>query len=143
MRHEQSARWVRPRARALAGHLGLTASLGLGMLPGCMCVIGSEGIDAKTVGPGAPVSPTGGGGPTGPTGAGAGPACDQAAKSFAPARLWQLTDEQYVNVVRDVLGVALEGPDAQIISAAVPDRYTNYSEGALIGLQIAPSYQLA
>jgi hypothetical protein len=69
--------------------------------------------------------------------------CDPSAKSFAPARLWQLTDEQYVNVVRDVFGVTLEGPDAQIISAAAPDRYTNYSEGTSIGLQIAPSYQLA
>jgi hypothetical protein len=69
--------------------------------------------------------------------------CDPEAKSFAPARLWQLTDEQYVNVVRDVFGVTLEGDDAHIVSAAVSDHYTNYSEGIAIGLQVAPSYQVA
>jgi hypothetical protein len=72
-----------------------------------------------------------------------GPACDPARRSFAPARLWQLTDKQYVNVVRDVLGIALSDEDGRIVSAGAPDRYTNYSEGSAIDTQVAPNYQTA
>jgi hypothetical protein len=140
MRHPTTARRSRPRPVTSYVVLGVS----LGALVGCTGVIsGEEGGS----GPGSLSGPTNvddpGGTPTNPGDVGAGATCDKTAKSFAPARLWQLTDEQYVNVVRDVLGVALEGSDAQIISAAVPDRYTNYSEGSFIGLQVAPSYQLA
>jgi len=69
--------------------------------------------------------------------------CDPAQKSFAPARVWQLTDEQYVNVVRDVLGITLTGEDARIGSAGPAGRYTNYSEEIAIDAQAAPSYQTA
>jgi hypothetical protein len=70
-----------------------------------------------------------------------GPACSPAQKSFAPARLWQLTDAQYVNVVRDVFGVALSEEDGKIVSAGAAERYTNYSEGIAIDAQAAPNYQ--
>jgi hypothetical protein len=69
--------------------------------------------------------------------------CNPAQKSFAPARLWQLTDEEYVNVVRDVLGITLTGEDARIASAGAAGRYTNYSEELSIDTQVAPNYQTA
>jgi hypothetical protein len=67
--------------------------------------------------------------------------CDPAQKSFAPARVWQLTDEQYVNVVRDVLGITLTGEDARITTSGPAGRYTNYSEEIAIDTQAAPNYQ--
>jgi hypothetical protein len=70
-------------------------------------------------------------------------ACDPAQKSFAPARLWQLSDRQYVNVVRDVFGVVLSEEDGKIVSAGAADRYTNYSEDITIDTQVAPNYQTA
>jgi hypothetical protein len=69
--------------------------------------------------------------------------CNPAQKSFAPARLWQLSDAQYVNVVRDVFAITLSGSDAEIVSEGTADRYTNYSEGVAIGDQAAPNYQTA
>ena len=69
--------------------------------------------------------------------------CDPAQKSFAPARVWQLTDEEYVNVVRDVFGITLGGDDAKIVSAGSAGRYTNYSEELSIDTQVAPNYQTA
>jgi hypothetical protein len=69
--------------------------------------------------------------------------CNPAQKSFAPARLWQLSDAQYVNVVRDVFGITLTGEDARIVAAGAADRYTNYSEGISIDTQVAPNYQTA
>jgi hypothetical protein len=59
-----------------------------------------------------------------------GPPCKPTSHAFAPARLWQLTDRQYVNVVRDVFGIALSEEDGRIVSAGAADRYTNYSEGS-------------
>jgi hypothetical protein len=70
-----------------------------------------------------------------------GPPCKPTSHAFAPARLWQLTDRQYVNVVRDVFGIALSEEDGRIVSAGVADRYTNYSEGIAIDTQAAPNYQ--
>jgi hypothetical protein len=72
-----------------------------------------------------------------------GPPCVATQKAFAPARIWQLTDAQYVNVVRDVLGIALIGADADIVSEGSTELYTNYSEGVSIGDQVAPNYQTA
>jgi hypothetical protein len=90
--------------------------------------------------PGTTPDPGGGGGGSPPA---AGPPCDPGAHAFAPARIWQLTDQQYVNVVRDVFGVTLTGDDARIASAGAAERYTNYSEGATIDTQVAPNYQTA
>ena len=67
--------------------------------------------------------------------------CDPAKHSFAPARIWQLSDEQYVNVVRDVFGIELQGSDARIVSAVEPETYTNYSEGVFVSAQVAPNYE--
>src|SRR5205814_3110970 len=100
-------------------------------------------------GPAGSPAPASGGAPAvgGEGGSGAPPAstpdCNPAQKSFAPARLWQLTDEEYVNVVRDVLGVTLTGDDARIVSAGAAGRYTNYSEELTIDTQAAPNYQTA
>src|SRR4051812_41498999 len=93
--------------------------------------------------------PAGGSGPVvgGSGGSGAPPSetatCNPAQKSFAPARLWQLTDEEYVNVIRDVLGITLTGEDARIANAGGAGRYTNYSEELSIDAQAAPNYQTA
>ena len=70
-------------------------------------------------------------------------ACDATQKAFAPARLWQLTDRQIVNVVRDVFGVRLSEEEGRIAAAAVSERFTNYSEGTAIDGQVAPNYQSA
>ena len=81
-------------------------------------------------------------GPTGPMVPNdSGPPCKPTSHAFAPARLWQLTDRQYVNVVRDVFGIALSEEDGRIVTAGVADRYTNYSEGIAIDTQAAPNYQ--
>ena len=102
-----------------------------------------SGVVEQVAGPGADDDLTVGDDGTGTAIGADGRPCDPQARSFAPARLWQLTDEQYVHVVRDVFGISLTGTDAQIVSAAVADRYTNYSEGITVGLQVAPSYQIA
>jgi len=48
--------------------------------------------------------------------------------AFASARLWLITDEQYVNVVRDVLGIALTGADALITGPAdTTGEFTNFA----------------
>ena len=74
---------------------------------------------------------------------GTGTPCVQSA-SFAPARVWRLTDEEYVNVVRDVLGIALTGADAEISTTANNSgTYTNMSEGNIVNLGGAQNYQTA
>jgi hypothetical protein len=73
----------------------------------------------------------------------AAPTCLATSKSFAPARLWQLSDRQYVNVVRDVFGITLSEEDGKIVSAGAADRYNNYSEELSIDTQVAPNYQTA
>ncbi len=42
------------------------------------------------------------------------PGCNANEKAFAPARIWQITDRQYANIVRDVLGITLSGSDTEI-----------------------------
>src|SRR6185503_7853155 len=73
------------------------------------------------------------------------PTCDQSIKSFAPARVWQLTDEQYVNVVRDVLGITLTGSDTEITTVkSTSGIFANYSESkGLVSLSAVTSYQTA
>jgi hypothetical protein len=97
--------------------------------------------DPGPPGPEPPPAPAVGSAPA-PTSVDSDP-CNAGQKSFAPARMWQLTDAQYVNVVRDVFGVTLAGEDAKIISAGTAERYTNYSEGIAIDTQAAPNYQTA
>jgi hypothetical protein len=90
-----------------------------------------------------------GGGATGGTGSGMGGAggtpeggvvppcwgicgrgCREDEKAFAPSRIWLLSDDQYVNVVRDVLGIALTGTDTEIMGPVIDDgEYRNESEG--------------
>jgi hypothetical protein len=118
-------------ARAL-----LVAAMGL-----CACTGEVYSILGATP-PAAPPPPASTPPPDGtPTPADLGPPCDPAQKAFAPARLWQLTDAQYVNVVRDVFGITLAGADADIVSEGSSELYTNYSEGVSIGAQVAPNYQ--
>jgi hypothetical protein len=133
-------------APALAGrHPSALAFIIMAMaLAACTAELG-----AYSTRPGQPTDPTstlppsGGPAPSGAPAPAPGPTCNPAQKSFAPARLWQLTDAQYVNVVRDVFSIALTGSDAEIVSEGSADRYTNYSEGVAIGDQVAPNYQTA
>jgi hypothetical protein len=46
--------------------------------------------------------------------------------SFAPARLWRITDEQYIKVVAQVFGVRM--PPGITAKDSAPFEYTNYSE---------------
>ena len=96
----------------------------------------------------------GGSGGSGPTGTGGGggsmpkdwePApCAASEKAFAPARVWQLTDQEYVNVVGAVLGITLTGTDADITTAASNSGvFSNMSEGKAITFATAKSYQSA
>jgi hypothetical protein len=69
--------------------------------------------------------------------------CVQGA-SFAPARIWQLTDQEYVNVVRDVLGITLSGTDAEISTTTNKSgTYSNMSEANTVTLGIVQNYQTA
>jgi hypothetical protein len=73
------------------------------------------------------------------------PTCELTVKSFAPARVWQLTDDQYVNVVRDVLGITLTGSDTEITTVkSTSGIFANYSESkGLVSLSAVTSYQTA
>jgi hypothetical protein len=149
---------VKPRALpgALPGLpvlLSLGLAIGLGGLAGCSGQVDGVGEPAvaPTPGPNPPVTrPPGMMTPGMPMPPGAAPAiddglppCNPARTAFAPARLWQLTDRQYVNVVRDVLDITLSEEDGKIVSAGAADRYTNYSEGITIDSQVVPNYQTA
>jgi hypothetical protein len=133
-------------------HLGKIAS-GAALLALAACTARID-FDAPTAGAGS--RGTGGSGgtavlPPGAGGMGGNPAepvdptapCDPKQHAFAPARLWQLTDRQYVNIVRDVFGITLSEEDGRIVSAGTADRYTNYSEESAIDTQVAPNYQTA
>jgi hypothetical protein len=88
-------------------------------------------------------SPGGGGGVT--NGKWEPPPCDAKQSAFAAGRLWLLTDQEYVNSVRDVLGVTLTGADAQISSTGdTTGEFTNLSEGgAVFTDSVAANYQTA
>jgi hypothetical protein len=70
-------------------------------------------------------------------------ACNANESAFASARIWQLTDQQYVNVVRDVLGITLQGADAEITSPKLSDEFTNVSEGTTFSDATAQNYETA
>ncbi len=73
------------------------------------------------------------------------PDCNKDEPAFAPARLWQITDQQYVNIVRDVLGITLIGTQAEISTAAnSTGAFTNLSESRpLFNDMLAQNYQTA
>lgn len=110
----------------------------------CTASVGSDQNPAT--GPGNAGANAGAGGPSGTSGnssGGAGVSCD--ATGSAPlgfARVWRLTDEQYVNAVRDTFGVTMP---AEITGVAeTTGEYVNYSEAApKIDLKIATLYQTA
>jgi hypothetical protein len=95
-------------------------------------------------------TPTTGGGPTGGmvdpmSGKWQPPACNMSQPAFGNGRIWQITDQEYVNAVRDVLGITLTGTDAEITAAASNSgEFSNMSEGgAAFSLQVATNYQNA
>src|SRR5258706_6937804 len=117
-------------------------------------------------GPGGSGTGTTSGGPTGATGTGTAtgtstgtgtsttgvvngkwepPPCETSQTAFAQGRLWLLTDLEYVNSVRDVLGITLAGADAQISSTGdTTGEFTNLSEGgAVFTDSVAANYQTA
>jgi hypothetical protein len=58
--------------------------------------------------------------------------------------VWQLTDQEYVNVVTAVLGITLTGADAEITTAASNSGvFSNMSEDKSVTLMSAQNYQVA
>ena len=74
------------------------------------------------------------------TSGGGAAACDPNA-ALAPARIWRITDEEYVNVVSQVFGVTMP---AEVTEPVVPGAdFSNTSEHAEVNLKIATAYQAA
>jgi len=151
---DESASPLRDAAHARHSRVGRWLATGAAVivLGACTGQIGSDPAGTGTGGPGGP-GLTGAGGSTGTgTGGGVDPngnwqpkACDMNEHAFAAGRIWQITDEQYVNTVRDVLGITLTGTDAQISGASnSTGEFTNLSEaGATITDMAAQNYQTA
>ena len=139
--------------RDMEKRTGFLLSLGLGgacllALAGCTAAVSGEprpGATGSTSGAGASSTGSGGasssgGGQTSTPGGGDAAVCDANA-SLAPARIWRLTDAEYVNVVQAVFGVTMP---AEISEAQVnTGDYTNLSEGTNVSNPIALSYQQA
>jgi hypothetical protein len=105
--------------------------------------VGSGG--GQTGGSGGGTSGAGGGGPAG-AGAGGSVSTEEACSpsaSLAPARVWRLTDQQYVNVVSEVFGVRL--PPEITEADTQPADFTNFSEAPKLTVQasVATAYQQA
>ena len=117
-----------------SGATGNSAPTGSGGSPGAVGGVPGHG---GTVGVG-----TGGTTIVGGSGA-AGPAACTASASLAPARIWRITDEQYVNVVAQVFGVRV--PPEVTEADTQPADYTNFSEAPKLTVQasVANAYQLA
>jgi len=84
-----------------------------------------------------------GGTPTVTTSGGAGPvtqACTQGV-AMANARIWRITDTQYINAVRQVFGVTA-GPTITEADSGAAD-YTNLSELTIVNASIVGKYQVA
>ncbi|HVJ16442.1 MAG TPA: DUF1592 domain-containing protein [Polyangiaceae bacterium] len=61
--------------------------------------------------------------------------------SLAPARVWRITDEQYVNIVREVFGVTMP---AEVSEARVETAdFTNLSELSIVNPNTALAYETA
>jgi hypothetical protein len=108
---------------------------------------GNGGSAGATTGTGGGAGSVGTGGtdggipPDGPPSFGPGP-CDPS-KSLAPARIWQLTDDEYVAVVRSVFGVSLAPADVPSTEPGSNTAYTNYSERRQIGDAAVTAYDRA
>jgi Protein of unknown function (DUF1592)/Protein of unknown function (DUF1588)/Protein of unknown function (DUF1595)/Protein of unknown function (DUF1585)/Protein of unknown function (DUF1587) len=64
--------------------------------------------------------------------------------ALAPARLWQLTDQEYVGVVGQLLGVPLTGSDAEVTQPATETgEFTNLSELLQVNSPAVHGYQAA
>ena len=151
--------------RRLASHLGdrapISGAMKLWLAIGAALVAvacsGEIGIDPSsgTSGPGPGAggstmtgSPTGSGTGTGggvdPNGNWQPGPCAMDKHAFASGRIWQITDEQYVNSVRDVLGITLTGSDAQISGVNTSGVYTNLSDASgTFSDMLAQNYQAA
>jgi hypothetical protein len=121
------------RAKIYAWTLALAAA-------GCTGSVGAGGTTGRpATGAGAAGSGTtgAGAGVAGATGAGTGTAggaaaCDPSA-SLAPARIWRLTDAQYVNAVAQIFGVRVPG---EVTAAdAAPAEFSNFSEAPELTVQ--------
>jgi len=140
--------------RDMEKRTGFLRSLGLGgvclfALAGCTSAVSGQnrpgdtnsptGAGASSTGSGG-MSSSGGGQPSTTPGGGDAAACDANA-SLAPARIWRITDEEYVNVVQAVFGVTMppEVSEAQVNTGD----YTNLSEGTNVSDPIALNYQKA
>jgi hypothetical protein len=122
------------RIAAYIGCLCVAAPLVMGA---CTAEIGGHtpGMSATTGGSAAA------GGPS--TTAGTGPSTQscQPGSALAKARLWRLTDAQYVNAVRQVFGV--EMPSEISEADAESGEYTNFSEVTIVNDTIIKAYQAA
>jgi Protein of unknown function (DUF1592)/Protein of unknown function (DUF1588)/Protein of unknown function (DUF1595)/Protein of unknown function (DUF1587) len=127
-------------AGAVAGTGAGSGTSGMG---GNGMVSGNGGAGTATGGAGAVTGNGGVGTGSGGTGTGGAAvvACDPKAM-LTPARVWQLSDEQYVNVVRDVFKVTLTGDASAVTTAkSVSGDFTNLSEGTGVGLPTVQAYQ--
>jgi hypothetical protein len=124
---------------------------------------GQIGVDPTQTGGGTGMTGTGGtggpgattgGNPTGTTTTGGTggvingkwepPPCKPENHAFASGRIWQITDEQYVNSVRDVLGITLAASDGEISGVNTSGEYTNLSESSgSFSEMLAQNYQVA
>jgi hypothetical protein len=117
----------------------LAVTLSLASAAGCTGAVGSGATSGPGTGAGtaAAVGSGVGAGQAGATGAatgtaGASAACS-AATSLAPARIWRITDAQYVNVVAQVFGVRV--PDEVTAADAKPADFSNFSEAPELTVQ--------
>jgi len=123
------------RFAACVGWLSVVAASLLGA-----CTADVTGNHPGNMGTGAS-SATGGSGAGGSTAVG-GSSSTQACNStaaLANARIWRVTDAQYVNAVRQVFGVTA-GPEVTEVDAGAAD-YTNFSELTLVNDGIVAKYQ--
>jgi hypothetical protein len=124
-------------------------ALGLGgvcliALSGCTAMVsGNKNQEGAPSGGGAGAidnPSTQGGGASSVPGGGASAVCDSTA-SLAPARIWRLTDNEYISVVQSVFGVTVPpGITTAVVKTA---DYTNLAEGTQVDLAIAQGYQTA
>lgn len=108
----------------------------------CSAVSGNAGQPEQSTPGGGNASIPGGGasGTSSPPGGGGAAVCDPNA-SLAPARVWRITDEEYVNVVSQVFGVTMPAEVTEPVVTGA--EFSNTSEHAQVNKSIAVAYQLA
>lgn len=101
-------------------------------LAACTGTVGGLAPDSATTAPGS--------GRPGASGAGGAPGAAACASrtALAPARLWRLSDDQYVAAVRDLFGVELSGG---VTAAALDGAAVNQADLAFVNASSAASYQ--